>query len=479
MNLDQSRLRSDPVALATIAEMEKRVGLDSYAVENEGIGGLLKVKISDFRVEEEFKRVSLDPKGRFSVIEVTLKNWETNRFVNRLSKELRISRNRIWFSGTKDKRAITSQLMIIDAPMHKIEKIELGDVKISCIGRTHQKLKFGEHLSNKFTVIVRGCAKKDGSPMNNEEALENANKIISGMEEKIGKGLFPNWIGPQRFGGLRAVTAEVGEKVIDDDYEEAVNTYLGMVSPFESEEVIKFRTQWNETKDIEKCLEIIPNKLGFEKNMLYRLKKTNDYLSAFKTLPNNLQLMCIHAVQSKIFNKSLALRIKSNLTLNKPLIGDIVGHLNEKGNIDTKNIVIVENETLERIERNCNLGRLAITGPLPGFEEIIATGEIGKLENKIINDAKFSKDSWQIEKIPRLSSSGSRRPITSNYSNMNIEICSKEVEEDNSIKWDNGPKKGDRWNPEGASIKFKFSLPPGSYASVLLREIMRSPINHY
>ena len=42
MNLDQSHLRSDSVALATISEMEKRVGLDSYAVENDGIGGLLK-----------------------------------------------------------------------------------------------------------------------------------------------------------------------------------------------------------------------------------------------------------------------------------------------------------------------------------------------------------------------------------------------------------------------------------------------------
>ncbi|CAI8225560.1 MAG: tRNA pseudouridine synthase D [Methanobacteriota archaeon] len=467
------------MALATISEIEKRVGLDTYAVENEGIGGLLKVKISDFRVEEDFKRISLDPKGRFSVIEVTLKNWETNRFVNRISKELKISRNRIWFSGTKDKRAITSQLMIIDAPMHKIENIELNDVNISCIGRTHQKLKFGEHISNKFTVIVRGCAKQDGSPMSDDEALKNAKEIISDMEEKLGEGLFPNWIGPQRFGGLRAVTAEVGQKVIDEDFEGAVNTYLGMVSPFESEEVIEFRELWNNSKDIEACLEIIPKKLGFERNMLQKLKTTGDYLSAFKTLPNNLQLMTIHAVQSKVFNKYLASRIKSKLTLNRPLIGDIVGHINEKGNIDGKNIVLVEKDTLKRIERNCNLGRLAITGPLPGFENIIATGKIGKLEKEVIKKENFNENSWQIDKIPRLSSSGSRRAITSNYRNISIELCPKEVESEQSKKWDEGPKKGDRWNPEGAALKFKFSLPPGSYASILLREIMRSPINHY
>ena len=45
----------------------------------------------------------------------------------------------------------------------------------------------------------------------------------------------------------------------------AVNTYLGMESQFENEEASNFRKMWNETKDIEKCLEIIPQRLNFEK----------------------------------------------------------------------------------------------------------------------------------------------------------------------------------------------------------------------
>ena len=467
------------MASATISEMEKRVGLDTYVAKNEGIGGLLKVKVSDFRVEETSRNHPLDSKGRFSVIEVTLNNWETNRFVNRLAREIKISRNRIWFSGTKDKRAITTQLMIVDAPIHKIEKVDLKDVKISCIGRTHQKLKFGQHLSNKFTVIVRGCAHNGGKPMKEDVAIKNAKSIVEEMNKRLGEGLFPNWIGPQRFGGLRAVTAEVGESVISGNFEEAVNTYLGMESKFEKKEASEFRELWRTSKDIEKCLETIPEKLGFEKRMLYELKKSNNYISAFKTLPNNLQLMCIHAVQSKIFNKTLAMRIKSDLPLNKPVIGDLVAHLTEKGNIDANNLVIVEEETVNRIQRNCKLGRLSITGPLPGFSEIYAKGDAGIIEREIITKSKFDKTSWEIGEIPRLSSSGSRRSLTSNYSDFKMEIYPKNIEEHNSTTWEEGPKLGDRWHPDGASIKFKFSLPPGSYASILLREIMRSPINHY
>ena len=193
--------------------------------------------------------------------------------------------------------------MIVDAPIHKIEKVELNDVKISYIGRTHQKLKFGDHQSNKFTVIVRGCAKIDGTPMNDDEAMENINSIITNMKERLGDGIFPNWIGPQRFGGVRAVTAEVGKNIIENDFEKAVDTYIGMISQFENEEVSKFRKLWNDSKDIEKCLEIIPDRLNYEKKILLELKKSNNHISAFKTLPNNLQLMFIHAVQSKIFNK--------------------------------------------------------------------------------------------------------------------------------------------------------------------------------
>ena len=34
------------MAQATTSEMENRVGLNTYVVENEGIGGLIKVKVS-------------------------------------------------------------------------------------------------------------------------------------------------------------------------------------------------------------------------------------------------------------------------------------------------------------------------------------------------------------------------------------------------------------------------------------------------
>ena len=106
------------------------IGLIGYAVESSGIGGLLKARIADFRVEEISTKISLDPRGRFTAANITLTNWETNRFIGKLAKACGISRNRIFFAGTKDKRAITKQIFIIDAPQNKVAKIEIPDVEI-------------------------------------------------------------------------------------------------------------------------------------------------------------------------------------------------------------------------------------------------------------------------------------------------------------------------------------------------------------
>ena len=100
-------------------------GFAKYSTDSEGIGGMLKTRVSDFRVDEESKKIKLDSKGRFTLARITLTNWDTNRFVNLMAKRLRISRNRIWFAGTKDKRAVTSQLFVIDSPQTKVANIEI------------------------------------------------------------------------------------------------------------------------------------------------------------------------------------------------------------------------------------------------------------------------------------------------------------------------------------------------------------------
>ena len=460
--------------------MDTGHGLAGFTAEPGGIGGLLKTRTADFRVEEVTNPPSLDERGRFTVARVTLDNWETNRFVNKLASILRIGRNRIWFAGMKDKRAITRQLFVIDAPTHKVSQVEIPDIEIEVLGRTHQKVALGDHKGNRFTVVVRGCADIDGQPLSAEEALAEVESLRSVLVARLGEGAFPNWIGPQRFGSGRAVTSLVGRHVVEGDIEAAVRAYVGHPGVAEDEEVAAFRELWRTSDDAATALEVIPERLGFERKMLKHLnEKPDDWLGAFRTLPNNLQLMTVHAVQSEVFNRIIQRRLDEGLPLSTPLPGDVVGHVDERGQLDVGHLALVGSRDVERIARNCERRRLVVTGALPGASHHRTTGTPGEVEEGVVAEMGLAGIDWQVEEIPRLSSSGTRRALVTHAEGFSVDVSPALPEDVLSNRWQAGPAEGDRWHPEGACLRFRFTLPPGAYATTLLRESMHAPLHQY
>ena len=83
---------------------------------------------------------------------------------------------------------------------------------------------------------------------------------------------------------------------------------------------------------------------------------------------------------------------------------------------------------------------------------------------------------WQVEKIPRLSSKGTHRPLVATFSEFVADTVPIADSSTLNDRWQEGPTKDSRWHPEGACIRFRFILPSGTYATTLLREFMRSPL---
>ena len=445
---------------------------------SEGIGGLLKARVEDFRVEESSKVPAFDEKGRFTVARVTMTNWETNRYIRRLARSCGINKNRIFSSGLKDKRAITTQVLVIDAPRKKVESVQIPDSTIEVLGRTHQKATMGDHDGNRFTITVRGCCDESGDPIDAKEAMRRVHEIREGLSEVIGSDAFPNWIGPQRFGSARPVTPEVGKAVIEGDFESAVNLYVGMEGAREGQESEDFRSSWRNEKDPGKSLQIAPDRLGYEKSMLeHLLKKPDDFVGAFKTLPNSLQLLMVHSAQSLAFNHSLSCRMESGMPIIEPVEGDLVAPMLSNGRIDVGKMARVSSTNLVRCQRNCELGRLAVTGILPGSDSNHASCEPGDFEVQGIDAAGLSDVDWVVKEIPRLTTSGTRRALSVPFRDLTVE----QAPDTNDLfnRWEDGPLEGDRWHPEGASLRLRFTLPAGAYATVLMREFMRSPLDHY
>jgi len=116
---------------------------------------------------------------------------------------------------------------------------------------------------------------------------------------------------------------------------------------------------------------------------------------------------------------------------------------------------------------------------LPGQDARLAEGVPGEIESKALQTTELENIDWRVKKIPNLSTNGTRRPLSVVFRDFNVEEATLLSEDSVSERWNAGPDDADRWHPEGANLRIRFTLPPGTYATVLMREFMRSPLDHY
>jgi len=120
-----------------------------------------------------------------------------------------------------------------------------------------------------------------------------------------------------------------------------------------------------------------------------------------------------------------------------------------------------------------------VTGPLPGGSAVFAQGQPGEIEHRALEDTGLVDVDWNVPRIPRLTSSGTRRPLAVPFRSFSVEEAPELPDSSTSEKWERGPGDTDRWHSDGASLRLRFELPPGTYATVLMRELMKSPLDHY
>ena len=425
---------------------ETGIGMHNYLCDTDGTGGHLKTVPEDFIVREISDPPREKADGDYTIAMVTARNWETNRMVRLMSRSMGISRDRIGFAGTKDKRAVTTQLMSFYGTPDMVEKIDLKDVKIDNVYRGARGLDIGDLIGNDFEITVKDCTM---DPSLIKETVEADTEIIRKT------GGFPNYFGVQRFGSVRPVTHLVGERLVRGDIEGAVMTYICYSTP-EEEELL--RNKRKELEDVSKWPELhrtIPVKMAFERMMVGTLiNDPGNWKAAIEAVPTNLQMMFVHAYQSWLFNEMLSRRMDAGLPLNVPVEGDIIIPLDANKVPQHENPILTTPKNIDLVTRQCRAGRAFVTITLFGSDGELAEGEMGEIERKVIEENKLSHEDFVIPGLQRCSSKGSRREILCPLKNLDCEI-------------------------ENDSYKLKFMLPKGNYATCLLREYMKSEMRDY
>jgi tRNA pseudouridine13 synthase len=444
---------------------ERAVGIDHYVSESNGTGGKLRSHPTDFRVRElenqGFEPLSADTDAYpHLVFRATLENWDTNDFVSALSDGLGMSRERIDWAGTKDKRAVSTQLLSVRAASDALDDIDIRDATIEPVGRAGRGLGFGDLAGNAFEVVVRGADTEPVQPTTASLRAFGGNGDASGDDGAVG---VPNYFGQQRFGSYRPVTHEVGLAIVRGDWRDAVLAYVG--HPHESEpdatrEARAFadsETAAAGTTDWAAALERYPRQLGFERSMLHRLVENGgrsqaDFRAALETVPSNLQRLFVNAAQSYLFNRMLSARLDRGLPFDRAVAGDVVCFVDSEAPDglavpDPDRSQRVTESRVATINRHTERGRAFVTAPLVGTETELGTGEPGDIERTILD--KEGIDPSMFDLPGEFHSRGTRRAI---LLRTNLSI-------------------------EHDPLTFAFRLPKGSYATVLLREYLkRDPI---
>jgi len=424
-----------------VSEVERIVGMENYISDGlPGIGGKLKEKPSDFVVDEISRGPKATDAGRFTIARIRAVNWESNKLIREIARNLRVDRARITFAGTKDKRAISTQLASIPAPGEKVTAMELPGVHIISAYSSNHPLRIGRLMGNKFDIMLR---RLELSP---EEITERTTAIQSNLDTING---YPNFFGIQRFGAIRPVTHTVGMKILQGKFEDAIVEYLGHLCKEEDRNTQDARRAVLHKRDYHEAFELFPKSYAFERMMLYHLtKRPEDHIGALRQLPMNLLMMFTHAYQSFLFNRIISRRIQIGMPINVPVEGDFILPETRYGLPSHSTKVKVTGRNIDMITKACLGHKAFVSGVIFGSESTYSDGEAGELERSIVEQEDIEPGDFVVPEIQECSSSGTRK-----------EICA--------------PIKGFSWEAGHGWARFLFSLNKGCYATSLLREFMK------
>ncbi len=422
------------------------LGLELYLTEDiPGIGGKLRKAPEDFEVDEISILPPEDPEGRFVIAKVWHRNWEANRLVRRLSTNLRVSRARIGFAGTKDGRSVATQLMSFDALIDAVRALSIPDVVVSDAYRARRGIAIGDLVGNRFSIRVSDLRK-------DVDVAGTCGKV---RERLQGIGGFPNFFGVQRFGSIRPITHLIGKDLVRGDFEGAVMRYAANPMGEEDSDANDARRALQESRDFERAFKDFPQKLTFERTMIARLKdRPGDYLGALRTLPKNLLMMFVHAYQSYLFNKILSERIRAGMSIREPEVGDLILPLSKTNVPDQDNPIPVTEANLQKVAKSVVEGKAFVSGLIFGTESQFAGGRMGDIERRVIEAEGVGRADFQIVGLREASSKGIRRELLAQCKDLMIDF-------------------------DGEVATFRFALNKGCYATSLMREFMKAEMSQY
>ena len=132
-----------------------------------------------------------------------------------------------------------------------------------------------------------------------------------------------NFYGYQRFGSKRAVTHLIGKALLQRDFKKAVELVVSFTSPHDSKENTEIREKLADKSNYQKYLEQVPPQMDTERIVLQEMIQHDDPQKAIHAIPLPLRRFYVQAYQSFLFNHSLSMAFSDGENLFEAQEGDV------------------------------------------------------------------------------------------------------------------------------------------------------------
>ena len=392
-----------------------------------GGGVKIKQRPEDFVVREGY-RFEEDPEGPVWVYRMDKQKVSTLAALERLSKEFAVRRRNLSVCGLKDKQGRTEQLVgVFGGALGPTDVVQSGDLRLTLIARVAQPLSSANITANRFEVTVR-----DLSP-------DEAARVPESVAEVKRVGVV-NYFDSQRFGFLKHGQGFLAKQLLRGDFEGALRAFLATPSELDRSDDAKVKAFWRDHWG-EWQLRAPQDAARRYAPILRRLREDpTDFRGAFLHIDRRLRAMALFELQSFVWNEG----VKRYLAGRVPA-AELIGMRYQAGSLTMP-------RSLPRELRDELWARsFPLLAPDSSFEDQqVQTAALSALRTQ-----GLTLDQLRVPETPQLFFKHEERPLFVVPGKLRV----------------NEPRR-DEVNRGRQKINLSFTLPPGAYATLVVRRVL-------
>jgi tRNA pseudouridine13 synthase len=407
--------------MASVPKIDRLAGIECYCTDSSGTGGSIKQGSNGFRVSElvdDSLTRDLSPsyseKYRYPLYLLEKKDIDSNHAIFEIQRECRL---KLRVLGIKDAKATTRQYAGTERAMKDAPaELKSRHTRLALQGFTKKPIGRESLAGNRFEITIYGAKTSD----------------LSGFIAQMSR--IGNFYGLQRFGSERLVTHLVGKEIVRRDFKRAVELLLSYTTEYDTPMSKEIRSRVSDPKNYRQVLKELPRGMDIERQALAALVAGKDAVSALRAVPITIRRLFVQAYRAYIFNKCLSAAIAQGEDLTTPKAGDLCFEMEGPATFGR----IIKFDSASR-------AKLVPAVRMAGYTFQPGKGRFEVITSKILQSEGIVAKDFYVKDMQELSQQGGFRqaPLWC----MDFEYRGQ--------------------------LEISFKLPKGSYATTLLREIIK------